>query len=98
MIAALLASVLVAGSAGDPAPATAVTTSGADVVLEFADHLLASGEPYRAAGEYDRYLFLCGACPRATYARRRAIYSVATPNCSRSGSFSAFCATPTMPT
>ena len=49
----------------------AVSTSGAGIVLEFADHLLDNGEPFRAAGEYERYLFLCGTCERVPYAERR---------------------------
>lgn len=78
MIAPLLATIglLVATTAGAPAqgapgPAPASEAAGdAGVVLDFADHLLKSGEPYRAAGEYERFLFLCGGCERAAYARR----------------------------
>lgn len=68
--AAILATILVSGSAGGGA-ATATSTSGAGVVLEFADHLLDAGEPYRAAGEYERYLFLCPSCDRSAYAERK---------------------------
>jgi len=69
VIAALLATVLVAtsGSAASPAQPGA----GADVVLDFADHLLAGGEAFRAAGEYERYLFLCPSCERTAYAQRK---------------------------
>lgn len=74
MIAALLATVLVSTSSAG-ATATATTSSGAGVVLDFADHLLSAGEPYRAAGEYERYLFLCPACERAPYAERKLAHS-----------------------
>lgn len=67
MIAALLATVLVSTSSAAPA----TTSSGAGVVLDFADHLLNGGEPFRAAGEYERYLFLCPTCERAAYAERK---------------------------
>jgi hypothetical protein len=68
VIAAWLAAVLVSTSAGE---ATAASASGAGVVLDFADHLLDAGEPFRAAGEYERYLFLCPVCERVPYAQRR---------------------------
>lgn len=77
MIVLLAATVLSVTTGGAPAHAErtridhAVSTSGAGVVLEFADHLLDTGEPFRAAGEYERYLFLCGGCERVPYAERR---------------------------
>lgn len=67
MIAAFLATVLVSTSGG----VAGTSTSGAGVVLDFADHLLAGGEAFRAAGEYERYLFLCPACERSAYAERK---------------------------
>ena len=69
MIAALIATVMVSTSGAGAGTATA--SSGAGVVLDFADHLLNGGEPFRAAGEYERYLFLCPACERAPYAERK---------------------------
>lgn len=66
MIAALFTAVLVSTSAGG-----AAASSGPGVVLDFADHLLDGGEPFRAAGEYERYLFLCPGCDRVPYAQRR---------------------------
>ena len=67
MIALFAAAALVVTSSG----ASARAAGPADPVLAFADDLLVRGEPYRAIGEYERFLFACGGCDRAGYARLR---------------------------
>jgi hypothetical protein len=66
-----VAAILVATSAGTPAGAKPSALAPADALLAFADDLLTRDEPYRAIGEYDRFLFVCGDCERAPYASLR---------------------------
>ena len=65
MLGLVLALVLLAA---DPPPVLP-SAPAAEAVLGFADDLLRRGDAQRAAGEYTRYLYVCGSCPRAPYAQ-----------------------------